>query len=94
MLDLCLSCARHVRRGELRCPFCGSALARSSLVTPRSRLGRSALLAIGASVAACGPPNCPKDDRPPPMQTVTLEDGGTELQPMPIAIYGTVPPCK
>jgi hypothetical protein len=96
MLDLCSSCARHVRRAEPRCPFCGSALAHTAVIAPRSRLARTAIFALGAGVAACGPPNCPKDDSPSPaaMQTITLADGGTELQPMPIAIYGTAPPCR
>jgi hypothetical protein len=64
-------------------------------VTIVGRLGRSAVIALGASVAACGGPACPKEEaRPTPMQVVTLPDGGTELQPMPIAIYGTAPPCR
>ena len=65
-------------------------MTRRTSVTTTGRLGRTALLAL----AACGPPNCPKADSAPHMQVVTLPDGGTELQPMPIAIYGTAPPCK
>lgn len=55
----CPSCARHVRRAETACPFCGTALslAPSASRLPTERLGRAAIFAFGAamatSVAAC-----------------------------------------
>lgn len=59
-------------------------------------MARAAIVALGAGVAACGGPKCaPAPNPPAPMQVVTTEDGGTELQPLPIAMYGTVPvPCR
>jgi hypothetical protein len=92
MLDLCSLCGLHVRRSESRCPFCGAAeLWRAPTV---GRLGRSAILALGASVAACGPA-CPKDDSlTPATQVVTLPDGGTQVQYLPVPVYGTAPPCR
>ena len=62
-LPPCPDCQRHVRKTETSCPFCGQALALSDLpaaVLPRSRLGRAATFAFGATLAsatalvACG----------------------------------------
>lgn len=58
----CPSCARHVRQSELACPFCSVKLALEhvSPALPRSRLGRAATFAFGASLVgatslvACG----------------------------------------
>jgi hypothetical protein len=63
-LVACVSCARHLRVSEERCPFCGSSVAASAVAEPRlppaSRLGRAALYAFGvgalsvaAAVAGC-----------------------------------------
>lgn len=59
-LTPCSSCARHVRRTERACPFCGVALALASAPSPRvvsERLGRAAIFSLGAaaitSVAGC-----------------------------------------
>ena len=60
MTDLakCAWCARHIRRSEPSCPFCGALNTREisgagRRVLPRARLGRAALLAFAASTA-CG----------------------------------------
>lgn len=54
----CPSCQRHVRVGESACPFCKGALssAATSRVTagPTQRLGRAAIFAFSASLAAAG----------------------------------------
>lgn len=62
----CPSCARHVRRSENGCPFCGASLALAiepSRPMPTQRLGRAATFAFGAamatSVAACGTTTTP-----------------------------------
>lgn len=63
MSDLvpCPACQRHVRKHETACPFCTVELALAHLpppVLPRSRLGRAATFAFGASLVgaalACG----------------------------------------
>src|SRR5690348_16726175 len=61
-LVLCLSCQRHVRVSDERCPFCAVGLsaeqrASAEPVLPRRRLGRAALFTFGATLiggAACG----------------------------------------
>ncbi|MBL8683967.1 MAG: hypothetical protein JNK05_32645 [Myxococcales bacterium] len=56
----CLSCQRHVRTTDDRCPFCSAALSDAMRahvsVEPSARVSRSVMLAIGASLAlaACG----------------------------------------
>jgi hypothetical protein len=58
----CDHCARHVRRGDARCPFCGAAAphAQAAAVTPEpaGRLSRAGVLAFVASVgaASCASP--------------------------------------
>lgn len=51
----CPSCARHVRRRESACPFCGVALALEpapiARMVPAPRLGRAALFTFGAALA-------------------------------------------
>jgi len=52
-LTPCPECQRHVRKTETTCPFCGQALSLSHLpeqVLPRSRLGRAATFAFGATL--------------------------------------------
>jgi hypothetical protein len=57
----CLSCQRHIRVSDPRCPFCGAALsleqqASASPALPSRRLGRAALFTFGATLigaAAC-----------------------------------------
>lgn len=60
-LHPCASCSRHVLGSEERCPFCGVALPFSAVLprkTPKGRLSRAALVALGTlSVTpqvACG----------------------------------------
>ena len=59
----CPACNRHVRVTEPTCPFCGDGLALAGTVVPglpKSRLGRAATFAFGATlvgvttVVACG----------------------------------------
>jgi hypothetical protein len=59
-LSPCSSCARHVRRSEAACPFCGVALALDAGAAVRlagERLGRAAIFSLGAaaitSVVGC-----------------------------------------
>jgi hypothetical protein len=49
----CPECQRHVRTSETSCPFCGQALSLSNVPAPslpRSRLGRAATFAFGATL--------------------------------------------
>jgi len=59
----CPGCNRHVRQAENSCPFCSAALSLADVpehVLPRSRLGRAATFAFGATLVgattliACG----------------------------------------
>lgn len=55
----CPACNRHVRQSESSCPFCSSALSlleAPPAELPRTRLGRAATFAFGATLAlaACG----------------------------------------
>src|SRR4051812_25681851 len=62
----CPQCSRHVRVAESSCPFCGSALELSAVAAPqlpRTRLGRAATFAFGASiVGATALVSCGGDD--------------------------------
>jgi hypothetical protein len=62
----CPSCKRHVRVNESSCPFCKSELDLASLPTPvlpRTRLGRAATFAFGATlVGASALASCGDDD--------------------------------
>jgi hypothetical protein len=54
-LTPCPECQRHVRTTEACCPFCDSTLSLSHVarpVLPRSRLGRAATFAFGATLAS------------------------------------------
>lgn len=60
----CPECQRHVRKDETCCPFCGQALSLSQLparVLPRSRLGRAATFAFGATLASATLSGCGGD---------------------------------
>lgn len=51
----CSVCQRHIRVSESVCPFCGAALDFSDAaapVLPRTRLGRAATFAFGATIAS------------------------------------------
>jgi hypothetical protein len=83
-LAACPGCARHVRRTETACPFCGSALSLppAPVRGPLPRLGRTATFAFGAALsttaAACSTPS-------------TTEDTGPELEDVgfnDVAVYG------
>src|SRR4051812_27908416 len=64
----CPECSRHVRVSETTCPFCGRALDLSALpapALPRTRLGRAATFAFGASiVGATALVSCGGDEAP------------------------------
>lgn len=52
-LTPCPRCQRHVRNTDLTCPFCEQALTRAGLPArplPRTRLGRAATFAFGATL--------------------------------------------
>jgi hypothetical protein len=60
-LHPCPSCARHVKKAESACPFCGAAIALAGVAPrarPTQRMGRAATFAfsaaVGMSVTACG----------------------------------------
>lgn len=57
-LTPCDGCHRHVRSSEARCPFCGAAVSSAMRGRvpriPQGRLGRAAMMAIGATVATTG----------------------------------------
>lgn len=53
----CTSCQRHVKRTDTACPFCGEAMTPAAAPVaplPRARLGRAALVALGASALTMG----------------------------------------
>lgn len=86
----CDGCARHVRRTEAACPFCGlaSPLASASPVTPEpsARLSRAGILAfvaaVGAGACSSAQPvptavlEAPPAPQPPPA------DGGAPATPV------------
>lgn len=98
-LTPCSSCARHVRRSELACPFCGASLSLEVAPTSRTtaeRLGRAAIFSFGAAlvttasgcgslVAAYGAP-APDTGMP---DTGIVQDAGTDGGPM--TLYGGPP---
>jgi hypothetical protein len=64
----CLSCHRHVRVAEDRCPFCGAERAAelraaAAPALPKRRLGRAALFTFGATLASasCDSTTTPSD---------------------------------
>ena len=60
-LSQCSGCQRHVKRTEAACPFCGVVIVHAApAALPATRLGRAALLAVGAlgagaTAIACEP---------------------------------------
>jgi hypothetical protein len=72
----CPSCARHVRAPAAVCPFCGASVALEARPRPvLPRLGRAAVLAAGASLAACG------GSGPPAGRPAGAETAGAERDP-------------
>ncbi len=86
-LAACPSCARHVRRTEPACPFCGVALALPDaprVVVP-ARLGRTATFAFGAAALASAGCSAPTEATDAPIDTGTeVDDGGFND----VAVYG------
>jgi len=70
-LQLCPSCARHVRDSETRCPFCDANVSFESVARAAPpRLSRAAQMAFVASVML----GCRDETRPPNDPTTTGED--------------------
>ena len=63
MLVLCSSCARHVRSDADTCPFCSASTSSSAPViamAPAARLGRAAIVTLGAlALGACNDAKSP-----------------------------------
>ncbi len=95
-LSQCSGCLRHVKVSESSCPFCGASVTASAGASPmRSavRLGRAALMALGAGGAAIacepkavygGPPVEMKDAGAPtpttkPVPTPSVEPTTTPM---------------
>lgn len=108
----CAGCARHVRAGEGACPFCGGAIEQGAgaakSVLEGVRLGRSALFALGLTVAAGGVAGCEMGvavyGAPAPMDAgdaasdSSVQEGGPGPDANepdtggPVARYGAPPP--
>jgi hypothetical protein len=89
-LAACLSCRRHVRVDEERCPFCGASERASGPVVSVGRTSRARLVALATSlgaaavVAGCpstqhaslygGPPPPPAVDAAPPEEETGAVD--------------------
>lgn len=97
----CSACGRHVRASEEACPFCGATVSASasSLPSPaaKSRLGRAALFAFGATIAATtascaadrGP--APLYGAPPPPDSAMVMDAQSQDSSN-MALYGAPAP--
>ena len=89
----CSSCARHIRRSETACPFCGELLVETSPSTASAArpLTRAAiLLASAAAVAGCG-------KEPKAVESDGTTDAGFMIAapygvPMPFDAGGNIPP--
>lgn len=79
-LHPCPSCARHVREGSERCPFCKGPMPAWSAPAPVRRVARMAF-AVATTTAAlsCGKDHV-TDPKPPPEPTN-----------VPVALYGAPP---
>jgi hypothetical protein len=110
-LEPCPHCRRHVRTDETVCPFCSAAIAQAmanapARAVPQGRLGRAALLAFGASVAAASGEGCDDDRNVVPIygNPVPIMDAGSTDASAPndrnntdagnggVAIYGAPAP--
>lgn len=97
----CDGCARHVRSDDDACPFCGASIAPAPApANPRGRLGRAALFAFGAAVAAtvgatgCGDSHGPGDDAGVEADAGpgARDAGPAEVDSgAPVALYGGAP---
>jgi hypothetical protein len=91
----CPACKRHVRDGDVACPFCGAppSPAPSLSRSPSARLSRAAFLALGAA-GALGGTACSSTSEPPapveagPRETDANEPDASIAQP----IYGAMVP--
>ena len=84
-LHPCPSCARHVKKSETDCPFCGSAISLAGApgrARPTQRMGRAATFAFGVatSLAACGGTPAP-----------TGTDANTSIDSGVVPLYGGPP---
>jgi hypothetical protein len=90
----CPGCHRHVRQTESSCPFCSVALSLADVPAaplPRSRLGRAATFAFGATVVgAAALVGCSGDDdddgggKGGAPATAGMSNGGSTIGP----VYG------
>ena len=96
------ACRRHVAASAVGCPFCAEPVAEVFRATPprvlpRRRMGRAALLAFGASVAAgCGAADEPAGDPPAAVDPTRAPDPGPAATsrpraPSPGDLGGAVP---
>ena len=81
----CPGCARHVRVSETVCPFCHGALndgfrSQRAPGPPAMRLGRAALLAVGAGTIALAS-SCSSASVKPPYGGPPPVDAGSDLVP-------------
>lgn len=93
----CAGCGRHVRTSDSACPFCGQTIDRDAAnrAVPRSggaRLGRAALFAFGATIAAtaaaCGTTPSNPDASGNDAQ---VQDTGVAPDAGSMALYGAPP---
>ncbi len=75
MLILCTECSRHVRVGELRCPFCDALVTAVARARGPHRLGRAARMAAITLTVSCGGTTTSATDAAPKDATAeTLAD--------------------
>jgi hypothetical protein len=75
----CTTCSRHVSVDEARCPFCDGELAMDAHATPSPpamRLGRAAVMAVGAAVATASIVACNNTPAVTAPTDSTLADAG------------------
>jgi len=89
----CAGCGRHVRTSDTACPFCGQTIESDASRAPSrphgARLGRAALFAFGATIAAtaaaCSPASNPDASSPDAGMQDSAPDAGN------MAVYGGPP---
>lgn len=91
----CSSCGRHVRASEEACPFCGAHVScdasNTAVPTSKARLGRAALFAFGATIAATTASACALYGAPAPPDTGMVND--VQMQDSSnMALYGSPAP--
>lgn len=97
-LAACLSCRRHVRVDEQRCPFCGASEKATGPSVVVGRTSRARLVALATSLGAAavvsgcpttqnaiygGPPSPPAVDAAPPQEEAGAMDDASSTAPVP-----------